>query len=249
MASRFMKIKRVIIPFMTLVVMTSQLAGCATMTSDEMLKSMNESPDVSIEYAIPDPDKQSLDATQVIGTGDQQIISDSDSDIGLIEDQNDQKLEEISHDELLVVFEQEYEISKEINNSDSEETIQNELDMIRITVECMEKSLPSDYEAQYRKWRPSAVQQAPQTTETKQQPQNQQSQQSQGQQGQSSKTQGSQIQQPPQQPSQQQGDLSGDQGTSQMPSYREVITDSSQISTNIANPYDGYDEVSIGYGG
>ena len=126
MASRFMKIKRVIIPFMTLVVMTSQLAGCATMTSDEMLKSMNESPDVSIEYAIPDPDKQSLDATQVIGTGDQQIISDSDSDIGLIEDQNDQKLEEISHDELLVVFEQEYEISKEINNSDSEETIQNE---------------------------------------------------------------------------------------------------------------------------
>ena len=39
-----------------------------------------------------------------------------------------------------------------------------------------------------------------------------------------------------------------DRGTSQMPSYREVITDSSQISTNIANPYDGYDEVSIGYG-
>ena len=249
MASRFMKIKRVIIPFMTLVVMTSQLAGCATMTSDEMLKSMNESPDVSIEYAIPDPGKQSLDASEVINVGDQQFVSDSDSDIGLIEDQNDQKLEEISHDELLVVFEQEYEISKEINNSDSEETIQNELDMIRITVECMEKSLPSDYEVQYRKWRPSAVQQAPQTTETKQQPQNQQSQQSQGQQGQSSKPQGSQIQQPPQQPSQQQGDLSGDQGTSQMPSYREVITDSSQISTNIANPYDGYDEVSIGYGG
>lgn len=208
---------------------------------------MNESPDVSIEYAIPDPDKQSLDATQVIGTGDQQIISDSDSDIGLIEDQNDQKLEEISHDELLVVFEQEYEISKEINNSDSEETIQNELDMIRITVECMEKSLPSDYEAQYRKWRPSAVQQAPQTTETKQQPQNQQSQQSQGQQGQSSKPQGSQIQQPPQQ---QQGDYSGDQGSLEgWESFGEVITDSSQISTNIANPYDGYDEVSIGYGG
>ena len=160
-----------------------------------------------------------------------------------------QALEELNHDELIAIFEENYEISKSIYNSDDEEVIRSELDMIRITVECMEKSLPSDYEVQYRKWRPSAVQQAPQTTETKQQPQNQQSQQSQGQQGQSSKPQGSQIQQPPQQPSQQQGDLSGDQGTSQMPSYREVITDSSQISTNIANPYDGYDEVSIGYGG
>ena len=96
MASRFMKIKRVIIPFMTLVVMTSQLAGCATMTSDEMLKSMNESPDVSIEYAIPDPGKQSLDATQVLDTDGQQIVSDSHSDIGLIEDQNNQKLMEKS---------------------------------------------------------------------------------------------------------------------------------------------------------
>ena len=166
MASRFMKIKRVIIPFMTLVVMTSQLAGCATMTSDEMLKSMNESPDVSIEYAIPDPGKQSLDATQVLDTDGQQIVSDSHSDIGLIEDQNNQKLEEISHDELLVVFEQQYEISKEINNSDSEETIQNELEMIRITVECMEKSLPSDYEVQYREWRPSASSQNSEVTLT-----------------------------------------------------------------------------------
>ena len=74
MASRFMKIKRVVIPFITLVIMTSQLAGCATMTSDEMLKSMNESPDVSIEYAIPDTGQQSLDATQVIDTEDQQIV-------------------------------------------------------------------------------------------------------------------------------------------------------------------------------
>ena len=247
MVSRFMKIKRVVIPFMTLVVMTSQLAGCATMTSDEMLKSMNESPDVVIEYAVPDTGHQSLDASQVLDTDGQQIVSDSHSDIGLIEDQNNQKLEEISHDELLVVFEQQYEISKEINNSDSEETIQNELEMIRITVECMEKSLPSDYEVQYREWRPSVVQQDTQTIETTQQPQNQQSQQSQGQQGQSSKPQGSQTQQPPQQ---QQGDSSGDQGSlDDWESFGEIITDSSQIANNQDDPYSGYGEVSIGYGG
>ena len=136
------------------------------MNSDEMLKSMQESPDVSIEYAIPDEEQQSLDATQVIDAGDQQYVSDSDSegDIGLIA--NQQELEELSHDELLVVFGQQYEISKEIYNSDSEETIQNELEMIRITVECMEKSLPSDYEAQYREWRPSVISQASEVTLT-----------------------------------------------------------------------------------
>ena len=169
MASRFMKIKRVIIPFMTLVVMTSQLAGCATMTSDEMLKSMNESPDVSIEYAIPDPDKQSLDASGVINVGDQQFVSDSDSDgdsdIGLIENQDTQELEEISHDELIAIFEENYEISKSIYNSDDEEVIRSELEMIKIIVKSMDKSLPSDYEAQYRAWRPSVNQQTQQASE------------------------------------------------------------------------------------
>ena len=167
MASRFMKIKRVIIPFMTLVVMTSQLAGCATMTSDEMLKSMNESPDVSIEYAIPDPDKQSLDASGVINMGDQQIVSDSDidRDIGLIDNQGTQELEEISHDELIAIFEENYEISKSIYNSDDEEVIRSELEMIKIIVKSMDKSLPSDYEAQYRAWRPSVNQQTQQASE------------------------------------------------------------------------------------
>ena len=169
MASRFMKIKRVIIPFMTLVVMTSQLAGCATMTSDEMLKSMNESPEVSIEYAIPDPDKQSLDASGAINVGDQQFVSDSDSDgdsdIGLIENQDTQELEEISHDELIAIFEENYEISKSIYNSDDEEVIRSELEMIKIIVKSMDKSLPSDYEAQYRAWRPSVNQQTQQASE------------------------------------------------------------------------------------
>lgn len=171
MAGRFMKIKRIVIPFITLVIMTSQLAGCATMNSDEMLQSMNESPDVSIEYAIPDEEQQSLDATQVIDAGDQQAVIDSvvDSDIGLIDGQGSQELQEISHDELIVVFEENYEISKNIYNSDEEEIIRSELEMIKIVVKNMDKTLPSDYEAQYRVWRPSVTQQtqaAPESTLT-----------------------------------------------------------------------------------
>lgn len=129
---------------------------------------MNESPDVSIEYAIPDPDKQSLDASEVINVGDQQFVSDSDSDsdnIGLIENQGTQELEEISHDELIAIFEENYEISKSIYNSDDEEVIRSELEMIKIIVKSMDKSLPSDYEAQYRAWRPSVNQQTQQASE------------------------------------------------------------------------------------
>lgn len=306
-----MKVKRIVIPFITLVIMTSQLAGCATMNSDEMLKSMQESPDVSIEYAIPDEEQQSLDASGVINVGDTQFVSDSDSegDIGLIDTQ--QELEEISHDELLVVFGQQYEISKEIYNSDSEETIQNELEMIRITVECMDKSLPSDYETQYRAWRPSVISQASEITLTftdcnetvwatgtvnlRSGPSTEDDKVGSLNKNQSvtrigigtgdysswskvklsdgsevyaasnyltttkpstsSSQGGGHTQTPTQQGSQQGGDQqqqydpSVDRGTSQQPSYVEIITDTSQIANNQDDPYSGYGEVSIGYGG
>lgn len=70
-----------------------------------------------------------------------------------------EQLQEITHDELIEVFEKEYEISKGVYNSDSEDTIQGELLAIQFTVDSMDKSLPSDYEAQYRAWRPSVAQQ------------------------------------------------------------------------------------------
>lgn len=79
-------------------------------------------------------------------------------------------LSEITHDELLNVFQQEYDTSKGLYHSDSEDTIQGELLAIQITVEGMGKALPSDYEAQYRAWRPSAAQQDAQ--ENTQVPQN-----------------------------------------------------------------------------
>lgn len=78
-----------------------------------------------------------------------------------------EQLQEITHDELLKVFEKVYELSKSVYNSDSEDTIQGELLAIQFTVDSMDKSLPSDYEAQYRAWRPSVVQQqAPEVTLT-----------------------------------------------------------------------------------
>ncbi len=76
-----------------------------------------------------------------------------------------QALEELNHDELIAIFEENYEISKSIYNSDDEEVIRSELEMIKIIVKSMDKSLPSDYETQYRAWRPSVNQQTQQASE------------------------------------------------------------------------------------
>ena len=155
MAGRFMKIKRIVIPFITLVIMTSQLAGCATMSSDEMLKSMQESPDVSIEYAIPDTGQQSLDASGVINVGDTQFVSDSDSegDIGVIA--NQQEVKELSGAELEEYFQLAYDSGASIEG-DLETRIQGELGILISLVDADEAiKLPDNYEQAYRDWRPA----------------------------------------------------------------------------------------------
>lgn len=98
-------------------------------------------------------------------TPEQLSSKDQQDNVGLIEDQGSKELQEISHDELIAVFQQQYDISKSIYNSDDEETISSELGMIKIVVENMDKTLPSDYEAQYRAWRPSVTQQTEASSE------------------------------------------------------------------------------------
>lgn len=67
---------------------------------------------------------------------------------------SNKQLPEISRDELLEVFEEQYAILQSVDDSDSEDTIRNELFTIQFMIEeSMEKSLPSDYEQQYRAWR------------------------------------------------------------------------------------------------
>ena len=220
MAGRFMKIKRVVIPFMTLVVMTSQLAGCATVTSDETLKSRNESPDASIEDTIPDAGKQSLDASGVINVGNQRFVSDrdSDGDIGLIGDQNNQAKAELSGDELIEYFQKVYDIHTEIHSATTEEgLIQEELKFLADLAESDNYILPSDYKDQYRAWRPANS--LPEADKPQQPQQEQQG-------GQQSK------------PSKEQSKPSGEQ--SQKPSGSTQTQQPSQTSGDSFDPYRGY---------
>lgn len=146
------------------------------------------------------------------------------------------QLPEITRDELLKVFEEQYAILQSIDDSDSEDTIQNELFTIQFTVEeAMEKSLPDDFEAQYRAWR-SDYQQQQQDTQPAQ----------------------------PAKPAAPKAPETGtggsyenpnivvneeDRGTIGLPDNVKIITDPSELYTGIKDPFLGSDRVSIGYGG
>lgn len=190
------------------------------MTSDEMLKSMNESPDALIEYTIPDTGKQSLDASGVINVGDQRFVSDrdSDGDIGLIGDKNNQEKVELSGDELIEYFQKVYDIHTEIHSATTEEgLIQEELKFLADLVDSDGYTLPSDCEAQYRAWRPADS--LPETDKPQQPQQEQQG-------GQQSK------------PSKEQSKPSGEQ--SQKPSGSTQTQQPSQTSGDSFDPYRGY---------
>lgn len=106
----------------------------------------------------PKPEEPKQEVQQAEPISAQPVVAPEEVKREIIPTASEQ-LQEITYDELIAVFEKEYEISKGVYNSDSEDTIQGELLAIQFTVDSMDKSLPSDYEAQYRAWRPSVTQQ------------------------------------------------------------------------------------------
>ena len=51
-----MKIKKVIIPVMSIIIMTSQMTGCAAVNSREMVKMIDAGQNITIEVAKPSYD-------------------------------------------------------------------------------------------------------------------------------------------------------------------------------------------------
>ena len=69
MAARYMKIKRIVIPFLTLLIMCSQLAGCSLLTSKETLEELNTNQDVVLEYGEVNSAKEN-EPTEVMSTAE-----------------------------------------------------------------------------------------------------------------------------------------------------------------------------------
>jgi len=56
MAGKYIKLKKIVIPVMTAIILCSQLAGCSTVTSNEMLDMLRNGSDIEIVMAVPSYD-------------------------------------------------------------------------------------------------------------------------------------------------------------------------------------------------
>ena len=142
--------------------MASQLAGCATLSSQEMAESMRESSDVSIEWADHDSSQQgrdSLDASNMIEARGTQFIVDSNSidnqDIGVVNQH--QEVEELSGAELEKFFQLAYDSGTSLEG-DIEARIAGELKILVSLVDADNTvKLPDDYVEAYQNWRPAEL--------------------------------------------------------------------------------------------
>ena len=62
MSGKYMKIKRVIIPTITMLVIASQLFGCASASKKDAYNMLQESTEIELEYAVPDYDSNTEDS-------------------------------------------------------------------------------------------------------------------------------------------------------------------------------------------
>ena len=83
MASKFMRIKKVVIPLITLVILVSQISGCAIMNRDDAVGILADNDEVVVEYAEPDEDAGAEGAAGQIDTS---VPEDSSEDL---EDEED----------------------------------------------------------------------------------------------------------------------------------------------------------------
>ena len=83
MASKFMRIKKVVIPLITLVILVSQISGCAIMNRDDAVGILADNDEVVVEYAEPDED---AGAEGVAGQIDTSVPEDTSEDLEDAED-------------------------------------------------------------------------------------------------------------------------------------------------------------------
>lgn len=88
MSGRFMTIKRIVIPTITMVIIASQLMGCAAVTQSELLQMINQGDAIEIEIATPINQEQgtesALDWQELASLSTNQALRDSWDDILMI---------------------------------------------------------------------------------------------------------------------------------------------------------------------
>ena len=78
MASKFMRIKKIVIPLITLVILVSQISGCAIMNRDDAAGILADNDEVVVEYAETD---ENAGADGVAGQIDTSVPEDTSEDL------------------------------------------------------------------------------------------------------------------------------------------------------------------------
>ena len=63
MSGKFMRIKKLILPTLTMVIIASQLMGCAATNESELLQMLNTGQQIEIEIATPISEEQGEEKT------------------------------------------------------------------------------------------------------------------------------------------------------------------------------------------
>ena len=87
MASKFMRIKKIVIPLITLVILVSQISGCAIMNRDDAAGILADNDEVVVEYAEPDENAGADGAAGQIDTSVPEDTSEDleDAEIGVVD--------------------------------------------------------------------------------------------------------------------------------------------------------------------
>lgn len=178
MAMRFMKVKRVVIPFLTVVIMLSQLSGCAVATPEDIVDLPSE-----VTLVIEEAELTDQNEVKQYDTDNKQYDTDSKHEKG-----------EIGKEEMLRLFEQFYsDYKKDKGSMDNEmflvnwtpmpcksigtaedATVYNQIEL-EVEFTSIDKQLPADGFQQYVEWRkqqeqktstPSVIPQQPKVAKT-----------------------------------------------------------------------------------
>lgn len=178
MAMRFMKVKRVVIPFLTVVIMLSQLSGCAVATPEDIVDLPSE-----VTLVIEEAELTDQNEVKQYDTDNKQYDTDSKHEKG-----------EIGKEEMLRLFEQFYsDYKKDKVSMDNEmflvnwtpmpcksigtaedATVYNQIEL-EVEFTSIDKQLPADGFQQYVEWRtqqeqkvgtPSVIPQQPKVVKT-----------------------------------------------------------------------------------
>lgn len=173
MAMRFMKVKRVVIPFLTVVIMLSQLSGCAVATPEDIVDLPSE-----VTLVIEEAELTDQNEVKQYDTDNKQYDTDSKHEKGEIGKEemlrlfgqfySDYKKDKVSMDNEMFLVNWTPMPCKNIGTAE-DATVYNQIEL-EVEFTSIDKQLPADGFQQYVEWRKQQEQKASTPSVIPQQP-------------------------------------------------------------------------------